>query len=56
MWNIKSDSFGWNFDRDIVQMNCHCNFCKENNKCSISLLIHHDYRKNGKFTQWKDEN
>ena len=55
MWNTKSDTFGWNLDRDTSNSNYHCNFCKENNKCVMSSLIHCDYRKDGKCTQCKGE-
>ena len=53
MWNTKSDTFGWNLDRETFNLNYHCNFCKENNKCAMSSLIHCDYRKDGKCTQGK---
>lgn len=51
MWNIKNDTFGWNLDRDTSNINYHCNFCKEANKCAMSSLIPCDYRKDGKCTQ-----
>ena len=53
MWNTKSDTFGWNLDRDTSNLNYHCNFCKEDNKCAMSSLIHCDYRKDGKCTHCK---
>lgn len=53
MWNIKSDTFGWNLYREASNLNYHCHFCKENNKCAMSSLIHCDYRKDGKCTQCK---
>ena len=53
MWNTKSDTFGWNLNRDTSNINYHCNFCKENNKCAMSSLLHCDYRKDGKCTQCK---
>lgn len=55
MWNTKSDTFGWNLDRDTSNINYHCNFCKEDNKCAMSSLIHCDYRKDGKCTQCKSK-
>ena len=51
MWNTKSDTFGWNLNRDTSNLNYNCNFCKEDNKCTMSSLIHCDYRKDGKCTQ-----
>ena len=51
MWNTKSDTFGWNLDRETSNLNYHCNFCKENNKCVMSSLIHCDYRKDGKCAE-----
>ena len=53
MWNTKSDTFGWNLNRDTSNLNYHCNFCKENNQCVMSSLLHCDYRKDGKCTQCK---
>ena len=53
MWDTKSDTFGWNLDRETSNLNYHCNFCKENNKCAMSSLIHCDYRKDGKCAQGK---
>ena len=53
MWNTKSDTFGWNLDREKSNLNYHCDFCKENNKCVMSSLIHCDYRKDGKCTQYE---
>lgn len=55
MWNTESDTFGWNLDRDTSSLNYLCNFCKENNKCVMSLLIHCDYRKDEKCTQCKSK-
>ena len=55
MWNTKSDTFGWNLDRDTSNLNYHCNFCKEDNKCAMSSLIHCDHRKDGKCTQYESE-
>ena len=52
MWNTKSDTFGWNLDRDTSILNYLCNFCKENNKCAMSSLLHCDYRKDDKCTQY----
>lgn len=55
MWNTKSDTFGWNLDRDTSNLNYNCNFCKEDNKCTMSSLIHCDHRKDGKCTQYESE-
>ena len=55
MWNTKSDTFGWNLDRDTSNINYHCDFCKEDNKCAMSSLIHCDYRKDGKCTQYESK-
>ena len=55
MWNIKSDIFGWNLDRDTYNLEHNCDFCKEGNKCAMSSLIHCDYRKDGKCTQYESK-
>lgn len=51
MWNTKNDSFGWDLDRDFSKSDYKCEFCKENNKCTMSPLLHCDYRKDGKCTR-----
>lgn len=50
MWNTKNDVTGWNLDKERP-VKTECNYCKEGHKCSMSTLLHCDYRKDGKCTQ-----
>lgn len=50
MWNTKSDTFGWNLDRNIPTK---CNYLNKDNKCILTSLLNCDYRRKGKCTQCK---
>lgn len=53
MWNTKSDVTGWNLNQEKPTKTS-CDYCKENDRCAMSTLLHCDYRKDGECTLCKE--
>ena len=53
MWNVKDDVTGWNIEKNPPKTDCI--YRKKDCKCSMSALLHCDYRKDGKCTQCKND-
>ena len=55
MWNVKNDVTGWDLNQE-KPAKTNCNWCKENDRCAMSTLLHCDYKKEGKCTIGKENN